>query len=99
MVKHIVLFKLKSGLSLEEKSDLTRDFKLAIEQLPEVIGFIKHVEVGANINASEHFDIALYSEFESLDRVKEYSVHPKHIEASGIIKPYIEVRSCVDYEY
>lgn len=99
MVKHIVLFKLKNDLSIEKKNNIINDFKLAIERLPEVISFIKHVEVGANINASEHFDIALYSEFDSLDKVKEYSVHPKHIEASGIIKPYIEVRSCVDYEY
>lgn len=99
MVKHIVLFKLRSDLALEEKESLINEFKLAIERLPEVIGFIKHIEVGANINKSELFDIALYSEFESLDRVKEYSVHPKHIEASGIIKPFIEVRSCVDYEY
>ena len=43
MVKHIVLFKLKNDISEAEKQAVALKFKAAIEALPEVISFIKHV--------------------------------------------------------
>ena len=43
MVKHIVLFKLKNEISAEEKQVVALKFKSAIEALPTVIPFIKHV--------------------------------------------------------
>lgn len=99
MVKHVVLFKLKETLSVSEKSEIIASFKDAIERLPSKIDFIRHIEVGGNINPSESFDIALYSEFDNLEDVSCYVVNPDHVAAAGIIKPYIASRSCVDYEY
>jgi len=98
MVKHIVLFRLKEGLPAEEKRRVALTFKQKIEQLPAVISFIVKVEVGININADEKWDIALYSEFESLDDVKAYSAHPAHVAAAGCLAGYKEDRACVDYE-
>ena len=54
MVKHIVLFKLKNEVSAEEKQAVALKFKAAIEALPAVIPFIKHVEVGININPTNN---------------------------------------------
>lgn len=99
MVKHVVLFKLKEMLEQTEKSRLTALFKEAIEVLPRKMDFIRHIEVGGNINPSETFDIALYCELDNMEDVNRYASHPDHIAAAGIIKPYIAVRSCVDYEY
>lgn len=99
MVKHIVLFRLKEDLDIEARSRVADDFKVAIEALPAKIDFIRHIEVGININGDESFDVALYSEFDTLDDVRAYSRHPDHIAASGIIKPYTEARACVDYEF
>ena len=36
--------------------------------------------------------------FDTLDDVRAYSVHPAHRAVAGRLAPYIEVRSCVDYE-
>lgn len=99
MVKHIVLFKLNDSLKAVEKESIMNRFKEAIELLPQKINFIRHIEVGFNINLSESFDIALYSEFDNLEDVKNYSVNPNHVTAAEIIKPFIISRSCVDYEY
>lgn len=99
MVKHVVLFKLDGTLASAEKSRIIASFKEAIERLPSKIDFIRHIEVGGNINPSESFDIALYSEFDSLEDVSRYAADPDHVAAAGIIKPYIASRSCVDYEY
>lgn len=97
MVRHIVLFRLKESLSQAEKRDIAVRFKTAIEALPEVIGFIGKIEVGLNINENEKFDIALYSEFETLDEVKAYSAHPSHVAAAGILTGHVDERACVDF--
>ncbi|MBE6288375.1 MAG: Dabb family protein [Mediterranea massiliensis] len=98
MVKHIVLFKLKDELSVEVKLEAMNKFKQAIEALPAVIPFIRRIEVGLNINPEEAWEIALYSEFDSLDDVKAYAVHPQHVAAARLLAEVKENRSCVDYE-
>ena len=99
MVKHIVMFKLKDTLSQDEKNDLMVAFKRAIEVLPETITFIRRIYVGFNINSAEKWDICLESEFENLDDVKKYAVHPSHVAAGAILKDAKEDRACVDFEY
>lgn len=98
MVKHIVMFKLKETLSKEEKLDVMNRFKAAIEALPTKIDVIRKVFVGLNINESEAWDICLESEFDTLDDVKLYAVHPDHVAAAGILKDAKQDRACVDYE-
>ncbi len=98
MVKHIVLFKLKDELGVEEKREVMSQFKMAIEALPAKISVIRKVEVGLNMNPSETWDIALYSEFDTLEDVKTYATHPDHVAAAKIIAEAKESRSCVDYE-
>jgi hypothetical protein len=98
MVKHIVLFKLKDTLSSEEKMQVMTSFKQAIEALPAQISVIRSIEVGFNINPAEAWDIALYSEFDSLADVQAYAVHPNHVAVAQIIIPYVKSRACTDYE-
>lgn len=98
MVKHIVLFKLKENAPQEQKNEVMHAFKNAIEALPAKIPFIRKVEVGLNINSNETWDIALYSEFDSLDEVKAYSIHPDHVAAAKLLAELKQDRSCVDYE-
>ena len=98
MVKHIVLFKLKDSLSDEQKLSVMTSFKQAIEALPEKISVIRSIEVGLNINPAETWNIALYSEFDSLDDVKTYATHPDHVYvADKYVRPYVTDRACLDY--
>jgi len=96
MVKHMVLFQLKDAA---EKQQVMNDFKAAIEALPQVISWIRHIEVRFNTNPGEAFDIALVSEFDSLDDVKRYAIHPNHVAAGKILAELKENRACVDYEF
>lgn len=73
MVKHIVLFKLKDEAPADEKLAAMNSFKAAIEALPAKISVIRKIEVGLNINPAEAWNIALYSEFDTLDDVKYYA--------------------------
>lgn len=97
MVKHIVLFKLRDDVGSDEKWDVMNRFKEAIERLPGQISCIRTIEVGFNVNPSETWSVALYSEFDSLDDVKVYASHPQHVEAGKIIAGIKESRACVDY--
>ena len=99
MVKHIVLFKLKTSLSVEEKLEYMRAFKSAIEALPVTIPFIRNIFVGFNINEAEHWDLCLESEFDTLDEAKAYTLHPEHVKAAAILKEVKVDRACTDYVY
>lgn len=98
MVKHIVLFKLKDEIPAEEKQAVMTGFKEAIEALPAKISVIRKVEIGLNMNPGESWNIALYSEFDTLEDVKFYATHPDHVAAGKIIAEAKESRACVDYE-
>ncbi len=98
MVKHIVLFKLKDDVSADTKLAAMHAFKDAIEALPAKIPFIRKIEVGLNINPAETWSIALYSEFDTLDDVKRYAIHPDHVAAGKLLAEVRESRACVDYE-
>ncbi|MCC8188100.1 MAG: Dabb family protein [Bacteroides sp.] len=98
MVKHIVLFKLKNELSAAEKKAMMHAFKTAVEALPATIPVIRRIEVGLNANPQETWDIALYSEFDSMEDVETYATHPDHVAAGKIIADARQERACIDYE-
>ena len=97
MVKHIVLFKLKETETPAEKMEIMQQFKSGLEALKAKIPVLKHIEVGINMNPAESFDIALVTEFDSMDDLQTYAAHPEHVAVTQIIKDVKESRSCVDY--
>ncbi|MGN0086446.1 MAG: Dabb family protein [Alloprevotella sp.] len=98
MVRHIVLFQLKPTLTESQRTAAIEDFKSGIERLPELIPFIRTIEVGTNCNVDEVWDVCLNSSFDTLDDVRRYATHPDHVAVAGRLKPYLAGRSCVDYE-
>lgn len=98
MVKHIVLFKLKNELSAEVRMEVMNTFKQGIEALVGRIDVIRSIEVGFNCNTDETWHICLNSAFDDIDAVRTYAAHPLHQAVAGALKPYVEARSCVDYE-
>lgn len=97
MIKHIVLFKLKSFDCPADKEKIMNDFKQAIEQLVGKIEGIVSLEVGLNSNPVEDYDIALVSSFATMDDLNFYAKHPLHVAAGAILKDAKESRACVDY--
>ncbi len=98
MVKHIVLFQLKAELEVQQKQEIAENFRRGILALPADIPFIRKIEVAFNINPAEKYDIALYSEFDSLADVKAYGVHPSHVAVASGRVPQVASRACTDYE-
>ena len=95
MVKHIVTFKLTG--SPEERLQVARDFKEALEALPEQIDVLESIEVGINENPSEEWDVVLTAIVPSMADVAIYANHPAHVAAAGLLKGHKADRACVDY--
>jgi hypothetical protein len=100
MVKHIILWKLRSELSAEEKQTRAEAIKQGLEGLKgQVAGLLDiHVQI-SGVLSSSNADIMLDSTLESAEALKGYAVHPAHVAvANGVVRPYTEVRTCLDFE-
>ncbi|MGN0211630.1 MAG: Dabb family protein [Muribaculaceae bacterium] len=97
MVKHIVTFKL-TGTD-DERLEVARRFKAALEELPGKIDVLKSIEVGINQNPNESWDVVLTAIVPSMPDVDIYAKHPAHVAAAGLLAGHKDMRACVDYEF
>lgn len=100
MIKHIILWKLRSDMDAEQKRSQAAVIKQQLEGLQgEVPGLLQiHVQTDG-ILASSNADIMLDCTLESEEALKGYAVHPKHVHvANTYVRPYTEVRMCLDYK-
>lgn len=99
MVKHIILWKLREELSLEEKETVKADIKAGLEGLAGRIPGLLEIRVHTQGLPSSNVDLMLDSSFVDGAALKGYAVHPEHVAvADGKVRPYTAVRSCMDYE-
>lgn len=98
MVRHIVMWKFKDEAEGLTKKENLLKVKGMLEELPEKIDFIRKMEVHLNENDNgKNFDAVLISEFDSLDDVKRYRVHPDHVKISEYVSLVRLERASVDY--
>ena len=100
MVKHIILWKLRSELTDAEKREKALAIKQGLESLKgQVPGLLViHVQIDGRLETS-NADIMLDSTLDSFDSLKGYAVHPAHVAvANGVVRPNTELRTCLDYE-
>lgn len=100
MVKHMILWKLKSDFSAEEKAQILAGIKTNLESLAGVVPGLLEIKVNCEkVLASSNADLMLDSTLESPDALKGYAVHPAHVAvANTYVRPFTEVRLCLDYE-
>ncbi len=98
MVRHIVMWKFKDEAEGLTKEENLLKVKAMLEVLPEKIDFIRHMEVRLNENDNgKNFDAVLISEFDSIEDVKRYRVHPDHVKISQYVSLVRLDRASVDY--
>lgn len=99
MIKHIVLFQLKTFNNEADRDNKLSEIKNALLDLKGKVDVLKSIEVGINSNPAEQFDIALTTTFNSMADLDIYAKHPDHLAAGKIVREVLESRACVDYEY
>ena len=100
MVKHIILWKLRSEMSASEKQEAAQAIKEGLESLQgQVPGLVDiHVQIDGRLDSS-NADIMLDSTLVSEEALKGYAVHPAHVAvANGVVRPNTELRTCLDYK-
>lgn len=100
MVKHIILWTLKSELSESEKESVKAGIKEGLEALvgkvPGLVDVTVHIDGRL---ASSNADVMLDCTLESEEALKAYAVHPAHVEVANTrVRPYTAVRSCLDFK-
>lgn len=100
MIRHIVMFKFldkAEGRSKQENLDITRDM---LEKLQGVVPTLRASEVHYNHKdaAESNYDLILISDFDDLEGLNEYIVHPDHKAVGQFMKNVRESRTCVDFE-
>lgn len=96
MVRHVILWKLKSDLPNVEA--VKRGIKSALEGLQGVVPGLLSIAVQTECLASSNVDVMLDSTFESEAALKGYAVHPAHLSAAdNFVRPFTAQRSCLDF--
>lgn len=99
MIKHIVLFRLKESALGKSKDENMQELKVRLESLQAKIPIVKSLEVGMNIGESASAsDIAIYSEFDDMQALEEYRIHPEHVKIVEFIDKVCSERRVADYE-
>lgn len=99
MVHHVILWKLKSTESQEETDKIKEGIKSGLESLKGKIPGLESIRVNNKGLASSNCDVMLDSVFTDEASLKAYSTNPEHVKiADTFVRPFTEVRMCLDYE-
>lgn len=100
MIRHVVMFQFKEAAEGASKEENVLKTKEMLDALPEKIDWIRAQTVAVNAKeaASTNFDLLLISDFDSLDDLGRYLVHPDHVAVGNFMRPRRITRSCVDFE-
>lgn len=101
MVRHIVLFKLADEAEGRSKAENALIIKERLEELKNTIPVIRKIEVKINLSEAfaDNHDVILESEFDTLEDVRTYAVHPEHIKVGEFIAKVRTSRAAIDYEF
>lgn len=97
MIRHLVMWKLQAT-EAEDKATAVAAIAAALEPLIDVIPGIRTLTVHANVVESDaNWDAALVGDYDSLETLAAYQVHPAHVEAAAVVRGYTASRAVADF--
>jgi len=98
MVRHVILWKLKEGLTEAEKEAVKAGAKQGLESLKGVVPGLLEITVHTQGLPSSNADMMLESAFEDAAALKGYSTHSAHVAvADSKVRPFVMTRLCMDF--
>lgn len=99
MIKHVILWQLKDEIQGEQKEQVLKNAKKALEGLNGKIEGLVDIKLNIVPLESSNADMMLDSTFVSENALKGYQVHPDHVfAADNYIRPFTKARLCLDFE-
>lgn len=99
MVRHVVMFEFAKEFEGKSAIEHAVTVKGMLLRLKDQIDTIRRMEVGINDAEAEtsNFTMCLTCDFDSIEDLNVYSVHPEHLKVSAYIGKIKVGRACVDY--
>ena len=97
MLKHIVMWNFKEGLSDSQNAENALKAKAELEALVNYIDEILEIKVHINHLSSSNMDIILNSTFTNEKALAAYKIHPEHLRVGEFISIAFQNRTCIDY--
>ena len=93
------MFKFKEEAQGRSKAENVAITKNMLDLLPEKIEYIlsSQTYVGDSCQKSDNYDLILISDFDSLETLEKYKIHPDHVAVGDFMRPVRISRTCIDY--
>lgn len=99
MIKHIVFWNL-SATDAAAREQAAQEIVDAFDGLENRIPELLSISIERNVVESDsNADLALVSEFESLEALDAYLKHPDHEAAAAVSRARVSKRNVIDYEF
>ena len=98
MVHHIVMWNFLESMNQEEKIAAGAKMKELLEPIDDLVDGAISIEVVVNELESSNREVALISQFETVEALKTHQVHPAHVEAGKFVRSVTCDRACMDFE-
>lgn len=96
MIKHVIVIKFKAGTTYEEKKVFEEELSKLPSAIPEIKGFLFGQDV---VKSERSYDFALVSDFDDLEALNRYKIHPEHVKVLQRVKAIADQIIAVDFEY
>ena len=98
MIRHVVLFQLISD-DAEVRAAHVAEARQRLQALVGVVPGLVRMDVREDVLGEGNFDFAVDADFDDLESLKGYIVHPEHVKAAEFIGTIRgEQRAAIDFE-
>ena len=95
MIRHVVMFKLRPGVSEAQRDEWLEMSRRVHEQ----IDLVRAYSIGADLlHLPRSYDVAVVADFDSLDAVRAYADDPAHLSTVELSRSLSEHIASVDFE-
>ena len=98
MISHTVMWKFKDE-NKEENMNTIAQSLMALYKSGKIDG-LRKMEIGKDVSRTDmSYDMVLLTEFDSMEALAAYKIHPDHVAISQFVKTIRTARAVVDFEF
>jgi len=98
MIRHVVSWRLAAA----EPAARAADAAAIVERLESLVGVVPEIrtlQVGTDVVGNPNWDVVLIADYEDLDALARYQVHPAHEAVGAFIRSVVAEKSTVDVQF
>lgn len=99
MVRHIVMFQFLEEADGKSKEENLKIAKEMLERLQGVVPTLRssYVKLNDKMADKNNYDLVLVSEYDDMEGLQAYIVHPEHKKVGEFMKKVRKERACIDF--